>query len=409
MREKQNKFVCVPFNRMNYFQGINSSAMRILSEDFYGWEGKAFWSDQHVINSEYLLVFGLLISSSILCQQALSKITFFPSAAVAMTVGIAAGIIIRLSINYTSLLRSVEDLEGTTFNPTSLGFSNRVFFFGFLPPIIFNSGYHLKRKLFFAHFGGIMSLAFAGTIVATTLMATTLYYLTRLFTPIPSMSVVECVAFAAVLSSTDPVATLAVYSKYKVDPTLFYLVFGESVLNDAIAITIFNVTSKLLQDASAEPDIVACFVNFVMLIIGSWLIGYLSGLVLAFILKQFDFSQESLTPVGVIVCSVYMPFLFSEMLQLSGIVTIFFAGISSRKYVRKVISESSAILSSKLFQILAHLSETACFTLLGVSVMLYSIDIEQFPFIFSVLASCFLVRGAQVYPMLSMVTPSVYY
>jgi NhaP-type Na+/H+ or K+/H+ antiporter len=30
------------------------------------------------------------------------------------------------------------------------------------------------------------------------------------------------------------VSTLAVFAELKVDPTLFYLVFGESVLNDAV-------------------------------------------------------------------------------------------------------------------------------------------------------------------------------
>jgi NhaP-type Na+/H+ or K+/H+ antiporter len=32
----------------------------------------------------------------------------------------------------------------------------------------------------------------------------------------------------------------------RVEPALFYLVFGESVLNDAVSLTIFNISSKFV-------------------------------------------------------------------------------------------------------------------------------------------------------------------
>ncbi|KAJ0395320.1 hypothetical protein P43SY_002055 [Pythium insidiosum] len=38
----------------------------------------------------------------------------------------------------------------------------------------------------------------------------------------------------------DPVSTLAIFQELHVDPTLFYIVFGESVLNDAVSIVLFT-------------------------------------------------------------------------------------------------------------------------------------------------------------------------
>ena len=38
----------------------------------------------------------------------------------------------------------------------------------------------------------------------------------------------------ALISATDPVATLSVFSELSVPPLLYHLVFGESVLNDAV-------------------------------------------------------------------------------------------------------------------------------------------------------------------------------
>ena len=87
----------------------------------------------------------------------------------------------------------------------------------------------------------IISLAVFGTCISITIVAAGIYLIantTSLLTSASSFSVIECVAFASLISSTDPVSTLAVFQSLRVDPTLFYLVFGESVLNDAIAITV---------------------------------------------------------------------------------------------------------------------------------------------------------------------------
>jgi sodium/hydrogen exchanger 8 len=48
--------------------------------------------------------------------------------------------------------------------------------------------------------------------------------------------------FASLLSAVDPVATLAILGDENInaDPLLYSLVFGESVLNDAVSIVLFK-------------------------------------------------------------------------------------------------------------------------------------------------------------------------
>lgn len=45
-------------------------------------------------------------------------------------------------------------------------------------------------------------------------------------------------AFGSLISAVDPVATIAIFNALNVDPVLNMLVFGESILNDAVSIVL---------------------------------------------------------------------------------------------------------------------------------------------------------------------------
>ena len=52
------------------------------------------------------------------------------------------------------------------------------------------------------------------------------------------LNMIESFAFGSLISAVDPVATLAIFQALDVDPILYMLVFGESVLNDAVSIVL---------------------------------------------------------------------------------------------------------------------------------------------------------------------------
>ena len=53
-------------------------------------------------------------------------------------------------------------------------------------------------------------------------------------------SLIECLIFGSTLSATDPVTILAIFNQYKVDPKLYTVIFGESLLNDAVSIVMYE-------------------------------------------------------------------------------------------------------------------------------------------------------------------------
>ena len=57
----------------------------------------------------------------------------------------------------------------------------------------------------------------------------------------------HCLQFGAMISATDPVTVLSIFKDLKVEPNLDALLFGESVINDAVAIVLSDTFRKTVE------------------------------------------------------------------------------------------------------------------------------------------------------------------
>ena len=57
----------------------------------------------------------------------------------------------------------------------------------------------------------------------------------------------HCLQFGAMISATDPVTVLSIFKDLKVEPNLDALLFGESVINDAVAIVLSDTFRKPVE------------------------------------------------------------------------------------------------------------------------------------------------------------------
>ena len=88
---------------------------------------------------------------------------------------------------------------------------------------------------------GTLSFSLGGNNAFITHQCSVLVYIYS-FLGLESLEVtlIECLTFGSTLSATDPVTILAIFNQYKVDPKLYTIIFGESLLNDAVSIVMYE-------------------------------------------------------------------------------------------------------------------------------------------------------------------------
>ena len=202
-----------------------------------------------------------------------------------------------------------------------ISFDYQIFFNLLLPPIILSSGYELHQANFFRNIGTILTFAFAGTFLSAVVIGLILW----LFALIPGtldMTFVDAISVGATLSATDPVTILAIFNTYKVDTKLYTIIFGESILNDAIAIVIFETAQKYNKGESSSSYGVLSFFEatgiFLLVFFSSLMIGVIVGVGTALLLKFTYVRRFPKIESCLIVLIAYATYFFSHGVHLSG-------------------------------------------------------------------------------------------
>lgn len=300
-----------------------------------------------------MLLIAALFTSYLLQQK---KVEAVHETVISIFAGMTVGLILRLS-NGTS----IQDL---------VVFNYQIFFNLLLPPIILASGYELHQANFFRNIGTILTFAFAGTLISAIVLGLILWLYTRLGFDI-QMTFVDAISVGATLSATDPVTILAIFNTYKVDPKLYTIIFGESILNDAIAIVLFETAQRYTEGGVAGTlgftSLLEGIGIFLAVFFGSLIIGVAVGICTALALKYTYIRRFPKTESCLIVLIAYASYFFSNGLHMSGIVTLLFCGITLKHYAYYNMSRRTQLTTKYFFQVLAQLSENFIFIYLGLT------------------------------------------
>jgi sodium/hydrogen exchanger 8 len=339
-----------------------------------------------------VVVLGLCILSAYLIKQ--NNFYYLPESAAAILVGLIVGGLARL------VYPSEEELQFLTFEP-------EMFFFLLLPPIIFEAGYTLKKKDFFANFWTISLFAVAGTIVSTFVIGYLVYFigLTGLV-EIDTSSPMEALLFGALISAVDPVATLSVMGNPKLncDPLLYSLVFGESVLNDAVAIVLFNTFMTFYDSGEAftTHTIPQVLLRFTGISLGSVLVGIIIGLVCSYLCKHTQMSRYPEYEMSMIFLFAYGSYAFSESMKLSGIMSLFFCAVVMSHYNSHNLSSTSQVTAHYIFKSMACLSEFFVYLYMGMGFFTGRFRKWNLFFVILCIFFCLFARALNSFPFSSL-------
>jgi len=362
--------------------------------------GLTILGDESLAAKVYGLYMILLLVSMLLSYYIAShcRCTYLSEAGATLFVGFLGGGFLQLLV-----AEDKSDQFGEVEVRDSLvSFSSSVLFYLLLPPIIFNSGYRMRGNFFWSNIDKIMMLAFAGTFVSSIVVGVLLYEAQGMVSS-EELSMAEALTFGALVSATDPVTTLGIFEQLSVDPHLFNVVFGESVLNDAVSIVLFHAFAKCIGYDGRLPGMVGFVTtNFVIVFVGSSLLGGFLGCCSALLFKHTKLHTHSHAhgphlELAVFLVFCYAPFLLAECMSLSGVVAILFTGTAMKRYTYSNLSERAQEFAETMVSLVAHVAEAFIFIDLGTSA--WQTFHASFGLIALALLACLAARAAHVYPI----------
>lgn len=228
-----------------------------------------------------------------------------------------------------------------------MSFSDDLFFYFCLPPIVFASGFNMQRKKFFANIRNIVLFGLIGTLIAFISFSsmTVLYkdyivgemYQTNGETGVVSildLSTLEVILMCSLLCSSDVIAAVSLIKPDK-QPKLFSLVFGEGIVNDAVSIILFNTVTTYTRKnkeftMSSTLDIA---MEFGSLGFSSIMCGVITAVISSLLLKKV----RALTKTPVVECAMifsiaYVSYVLAELWHLSGIITLLTCSVMMANY-----------------------------------------------------------------------------
>ncbi|CAD5227694.1 unnamed protein product [Bursaphelenchus okinawaensis] len=252
-------------------------------------------------------------------------------------------------------------------NPVKfLEFDSKIFFFFLLPPIILESAYSLNDPAFYHNVGVIIVFAVFGTVMNIMLVGGSLIALDKfgLFGKL-GFSSLDCLLFASLIAAVDPVAVLAIFAEVGVNKTLYFMVFGESLLNDAVTVVCYNLVEDFKKlDSVTVFDVLLGILSFLTVSFGGLFIGLACGLLSSYVTK-FTISARVVEPV-ICLGMAYLSYSCSELFHFSGIIAIICCGIVQARYTIKNLSTKSNISISYAVKVISSVSESLIFIILGV-------------------------------------------
>lgn len=176
---------------------------------------------------------------------------------------------------------------------------------------------------------------------------------------------------SSTLTATDTVAVLSLLPKNDF-PKIHSIIFGEGLLNDAVAIILFNMSKKLIAthehlDLFSGSGLFVLVREFLVSISLSVFVGLVVGYLFLYVARRAPFAEtkQGTAEICLIFVLGFLSFYLAENLGFSGIISIFCFVVVAANYSQKFLSDKTFQSIDSLFKSGAFIAESIAFVYLG--------------------------------------------
>jgi CPA1 family monovalent cation:H+ antiporter len=224
----------------------------------------------------------------------------------------------------------------------------------FLPPLLFGAAWYTPVQDFRRYRRAIVLLS-VGLVLFTTLVVA---YTADLL--IAGLPLAAAFALGAIVAPPDAISAIAVLRPLAVPRRMLSILEGESLVNDATALTAFSVSVAAVTTGVFEPG--QAVLDFLWVLV----IGILVGVVVA-IVAGWIWSRLSDPPVEVSLSLVipYLAYLPAEQLHGSGVIAAVTAGLLLGYKQARILSSDARLLGTSVWEWVTYTLNGFAFIIIG--------------------------------------------
>jgi Na+/H+ antiporter len=228
-----------------------------------------------------------------------------------------------------------------------------------LPPLLYIAAYFTPVRSLRANVGTISSLA-VGLVIAS---AVAVAAVARAFLPDLPWSI--AFALGAIVAPPDAIAATAISARLAVPRQIVTILEGESLLNDATALTIYGMALVVAAGGAFAPS--TAVIMFAGAMLGGAIIGIVVGWIVAHIRARLDDTPVEMT---ISLLTPYAAFLPAERLGASGVIATVAAGLYLGHRGSRIMGADARLTGRALWDTLTFLLNGFVFIVMGFEVPL---------------------------------------
>ncbi|CAI5527564.1 unnamed protein product [Closterium sp. Naga37s-1] len=233
-----------------------------------------------------------------------------------------------------------------------------IIFFVFLPALLFESAFAFELHQIKRCMVQIFLLAVPGVVITTGFLGVICKYVLPY-----GWSWSTAMLLGSVLSTTDPVAVVALLKELGASKKLRTIIDGEALMNDGAAIAIFQLFLQLVLGYSFSPGGIIAFMCRVFF--GGIALGMAFGVVSLLWLRTVF--NDYIIEITITICGSYMAFFVANAVtNMSGVMSDMTLGIMFAIFAKTAFTGENEKNMHSFWEMLAYIANTLIFVLSGV-------------------------------------------